>query len=215
MKKNLFAAIVACSALFAANAHAITVSLDDFNNGDQSLTAGAIGTLVSDTNAYRTLTTRLLSTAPPTQSAVEVSFGGLHVTNGGGEDSEVTVSWNLAAGLLPPNATNIGFLFTIVQSDANATDVEFLLNGASVSNFAIPGNTFDKDLMFSVADSVLDDGGTLTMVINGAVGWDLDLDFVGLSYDLPTRVNEVPEPASVALLGMGLLGLGAVRRRKA
>jgi hypothetical protein len=213
MKKTLLSAAIACSALFGFAAQASTVSIDDFNSGDQSITVGAVGTVVSDTNAIRTLTTQLLNTAPPTQSAVEVSYGGLHVTNGGGEDSQVTVSWTLPATRLPAGATNVGFLFTVLASDANATDIQFFLNGTSLSNFSIPGNTANQDLTFGIANGALDAGGTLKMVLNGAVGWDLDLDSIGLSYDLPAG-STVPEPASIALLGLGLAGVAATRRRK-
>ena len=211
MKKHLLAAAIACSSLFALGANAGTLTIDDFNSGDQSVTAGAVGTVVSNTNAMRTLTTKLLNTAPPTQSAAEVSFGGLHVTNGGGENSEVTVSWTIAPGMLPADATNLGFLFTVLQSDANPTDVGFFLNGSTIASFSIPGNTFNQDLTFSAADGLLDAGGTLTMVLNGMTGWDLDLDFLGMSYEAGTSV---PEPTSIALLGLGVVGLGAGRRRR-
>ena len=214
MNKTLLSATIACAALFGFAAQAATVSIDGFNSGDQSITVGAIGTVVSDTNALRTLTTQLLTTSPPTQSAVEVSFGGLHVTNGGGEDSEVTVSWSLPTTPVPVGATNVGFLFTVLQSDANLTDIQFFLNDVAVSTFSIPGNTFNKDLTFGVGNGLLDAGGTLKMVLNGAVGWDLDLDSIGLSYDMPAT-SSVPEPGSIALLGLGLAGVAASRRRKA
>jgi hypothetical protein len=212
MNKSILSLAIACTSLFAATAQAATVSIDDFNSGDQAIVVGAVGTVVSDTNAYRTLTTQLLNTAPPTQSAAEVSFGGLHITNGGGEDSEVTVSWAMPATRVPNGATNVGFLFTILQSDANLTDIQFFLNGTSVSNFSIPGNTFNQDLTFGIANGILDAGGTLKMVLNGAVGWDLDS--IGLTYDMPTQSSAVPEPGSLALLGLGLAGIAAARRRK-
>lgn len=213
MKKTLLSVAIACSALFSLGAQAGALTIDDFNSGDQLISVSNVGVTKTETNAIRTMTDQLLSTQLPTQSAAEVSFGGLHVTNGGGEDSTVTVSWTLPVSAVPVGATNLGFLFTVTQSDANLTDIQFLLNGVSISDFSIPGNTFNKDLTFNIANGLLDGGGTLKMVLNGAVGWDLDLDSVGLTFDVPAN-STVPEPASLALLGLGLAGVAATRRRK-
>lgn len=52
---------------------------------------------------------------------------------------------------------------------------------------------------------------------NGATAWDVGgTDIVGLRSNDPGRADTVPEPATLALIGLGLLGMGAtIRRRQA
>jgi hypothetical protein len=49
---------------------------------------------------------------------------------------------------------------------------------------------------------------------NGAGAWDGDGDIIGLRADGPNRLAPVPEPGTLSLFGLGLLGAGFLRRRK-
>jgi hypothetical protein len=55
-------------------------------------------------------------------------------------------------------------------------------------------------------------GSTTTISLTGAQGWS----YIGLDNVVVTGTgsNTVPEPASVALLGVGVAGLGTLRRRR-
>ena len=214
MHKKLIAA--AFGALLSAGAHAGFVAIDDFNSGDQSIVLTAAGSTDTLTNAQRTLSATLNSATPPIGSTASVSFGILDVTNGGGETSVVSVGWNLTPDIVPAGASNLQFLFTVIESDRNPMSIGFSLNGLQVFSEAIPGGTQNRDVAFGIADDLLNVGGFLELTLTGTVGWDLSLDSIGLNFIDPETPNPtVPEPISLALVGLGLAGIAGVRRCKA
>jgi hypothetical protein len=137
----------------------------------------------------------------------------LEVQNGGTSDTEVTLRWNIAAGLIPAGTVSGNFNFNVLFSDGNPTDIAFYWNGSASSFFSssIAPNTVNQVVSFSAPIGALNAGGVLELRINGAPGWDLGLDQLAL--DL-TPGGDAPAPGIAFLLGAGLLGLAA-RRRKA
>ncbi|MCB1900706.1 PEP-CTERM sorting domain-containing protein [Cognatazoarcus halotolerans] len=215
MKQKLIVAALAAMSSLAANAG--TVLIDDFSApavGAYGVTSAA----PTSTDYGRTLEISNITGETIFNTAVASVQGGLFsVSNGSGVDSTVTLSWNVAAGLVPSGSSDLSFLFTVVQSDGNPTNLDFSFEGSPLAAFAIPGGTNGADLTFGIADGALDGGGTLSLVINGATGWDLTLDAFGLAYtdpDVTPPLNPIPEPATLALVGLGLLGAGALRRRR-
>ena len=230
--------LIAGTSLGALSAHAGTIVFDDFEQAQgpiQDTTArmascasprfGGPGAVLSTTQNLvsgpatytRRLSDNLCMKNPrrntPTGSIAQIGSGQLNLSNLATDNSVFAIRYTGLAGLgaqldaaFPDRSliTELAFQFKVVASDANPVSVQAILDGNDLGTQDIGAN-FTGDFNFDI-DPTTDITGTLDLIFTGSKGYDIVIESLGLFV-------QTPEPATVALFGLGVLGLGAARRR--
>jgi len=100
-------------------------------------------------------------------------------------------------------------LGSVVISGLWGTDnigLDILINGISTLQANV--NQFGSLTVFSVTSGFIVGTNSLEFILNNAGGP------TGLRVDQITGMYDLPEPTTLALFGLGLIGLGAMRRRR-
>lgn len=227
---NRFTALaVAATATFAiSSAQALVIVVDDFSQPVPGVVikdntgAGVTNVTLAPSAAVtsRSLThTLLTSIAFGKNAAGNLSSAGigaadnfvedqLNMNNGIGVDSVVTASWSVnavaGAGVGVPSAFSFDVVTNALGTGGGNT-VEAFMNGVSLGSQDVAVGSMSFALSAAQA-GLLTSASVFKLTFNGSTAWDAAIDNLGLT---------IPEPTTLALVGLTLLGLGAARRRKA
>ena len=192
--------------------------------GTAAVTSYAIGQNISGWQVVGTsgVTSQVVSVL---NSQYAENSGALHFTSQeGNQHADLTGPFNQGRnGVQQTVATVTGATYTLsfwvgnqtnsVLAYANASSVEFDVNGANQGIFT-NNNSLTSDVSWlNVTQTFVATGPTTTLAFFNVT--PTSDNFAGLdNVDLTGAVAAIPEPVSASLLGLGMIALGALRRRR-
>ncbi|PKO80472.1 MAG: hypothetical protein CVU19_12205 [Betaproteobacteria bacterium HGW-Betaproteobacteria-13] len=200
-RAKIAAAVLGAASLLASSSALATLIYDEAVSGDFSAAPSsptALGSLAVGTS---TVFGSLVNTSPSDEDGIDV-FG--FVVAAGTEVSKILFSFNASSY---PGGANV----YLVSGPGSAGTTLGSLNtsGASVTS----GDDLFTNAIFGFGGPLT--AGTYTFDLRGfGSGMGLDsysMDFVVADLNAP---HTVPEPSSVLLVGLGVLGLSAARTRR-
>ena len=151
---------------------------------------------------------------------VSISADGLSATLS--EDSFGPTSLENPALTIPDDATILTFDYRLTVAAGNEDYFDFYFDNTNTPIFSTGGSNEDgRDALLSGSYSLSLDGlqgGQTAIIFALQWGWDdygYDSTLVISNVDIATQsVNAIPEPATVILFAIGLVGWAAVRRQR-